>query len=145
MRNKVLKSCRICHSKNLLKYLDLGKHPFSNSFINKNQIKLEKKFPLELVFCKNCYLSQLSIIPDTKFIFDKYDYLSSSSRALSNHYKKLIKNVTKKEKLKRDDTVMDIGCNDGILLNHYPNHMKNIIGIEPSNAINHINKKKLYH
>ena len=86
-------------------------------------------------------MSQLSIIPDTKFIFDKYDYLSSSSRALSNHYKKLIKIVTKKEKLKRDDTVMDIGCNDGILLNHYPNYMKNIIGIEPSNAINHINKK----
>lgn len=143
MRNKALKSCRICHSKNLLKYLDLGKHPFSNSFINKNQIKLEKKFPLELVFCKTCYLSQLSIIPDTKFIFDKYDYLSSSSRALSNHYKKLIKNVTKKEKLKRNDTVIDIGCNDGILLNHYPNHMKNIIGIEPSNAINHINKKKI--
>ena len=79
-------------------------------------------------------MSQLSIIPDTKFIFDKYDYLSSSSRALSNHYKKLIKIVTKKEKLKRDDTVMDIGCNDGTLLNHY-NYMKNIIGIEPSNIL----------
>ena len=98
MRNKALKSCRICNSKNLSKYLDLGKHPFSNSFINKKQIRLEKKFPLELVLCKTCYLSQLSIIPDTKFIFDKYDYLSSSSRALSNHYKKLVETLSKQEK-----------------------------------------------
>ena len=143
MRNKALKSCRICNSKNLSKYLDLGKHPFSNSFINKKQIRLEKKFPLELVLCKTCYLSQLSIIPDTKFIFDKYDYLSSSSRALSNHYKKLVETLSKQEKLKKDDVVMDIGCNDGILLNHYPDYLKNIIGIEPSNAINFVNKKKI--
>jgi len=143
MVNKELKYCRICNSQNLIKYIDLGQHPFSNSFLLKRQIKYEKKFPLELVLCKNCSLSQLSIIPDTKFIFNKYDYLSSSSKALSNHYKNLVKSIVKKQKAKLTDTVLDIGCNDGILLDHYPSNYKNIIGIEPSNTINFLDKKRI--
>ena len=82
MRNKILKRCRICFSKKLALYLDLGNQPFSNSFLEHKDIKKEKKFPLKVVVCKNCGLSQLSIIPNTKFIFSKYDYLSSSSKAL---------------------------------------------------------------
>ena len=84
MGNKILKSCRICFSNKLVNYLDLGKHPFSNSFLSFKDIKKERKFPLKLLLCKKCGLTQLSIIPDTKFIFNKYDYLSSSSKALSN-------------------------------------------------------------
>ena len=80
MRNKILNHCRICFSNKLVDYLDLGKQPFSNSFLNYKNIKKEKKFPLIVVLCKNCGLSQLSIIPNTKFIFSKYDYLSSSSK-----------------------------------------------------------------
>ena len=43
MRNKILKHCRICLSKKLVHYLDLGKQPFSNSFLNYKDIKKEKK------------------------------------------------------------------------------------------------------
>ena len=98
MRNNILKYCRICFSKKLVPYLDLGKQPFSNSFLKYSNIKKERKFPLSVILCKNCGLSQLSIIPNTKFIFSKYDYLSSSSKALSNHYKKLVNRLVKKIK-----------------------------------------------
>ena len=86
MRNKILNRCRICFSKKLTDYINLGRQPYSNSFLNYKDIKREKKFPLTVIVCRNCGLSQLSIIPNTKFIFNKYDYLSSSSKALSNHY-----------------------------------------------------------
>ena len=72
MRNRNLKHCRICFSNKLTSYLDLGKQPFSNSFLKYKDLKNEKKFPLKVVLCKNCGLSQLSIIPNTKFIFSKY-------------------------------------------------------------------------
>ena len=143
MRNEILKRCRICFSKKLNDYLDLGKQPFSNSFLNYKDIKKEKKFPLKVIVCKNCGLSQLSIIPNTKFIFSKYDYLSSSSKALSNHYNKLVKKLIKNYHVFPKSTVLDIGCNDGILLNHYPKNFNNIVGIEPSDASKYIKQKRI--
>ena len=143
MRNENLKHCRICFSNKLTSYLDLGKQPFSNSFLNYKDLKNEKKFPLKVVLCKHCGLSQLSIIPNTKFIFSKYDYLSSSSKALSNHYKKLVKKLVKNYDVFSTNTVLDIGCNDGILLNHYPKNFSNVIGVEPSDASKHIKQKRI--
>ena len=143
MRNKILKHCRICFSKDLVPFVDLGKHPFSNSFLNYKDIKKEKKFPLIVVLCKNCGLSQLSIIPNTKFIFNKYDYLSSSSRALSNHYEKLVEKLINNYDISPTDTVLDIGCNDGVLLKHYPKNYINVVGIEPSDASKHIKQKRI--
>ena len=143
MRNEILNQCRICFSKKLTGFFDLGKQPFSNSFINYKNLKNEKKFPLKIVLCKNCGLSQLSIIPNTKFIFSKYDYLSSASKALSNHYKKLVKKLIKNYDVFSTDTILDIGCNDGILLNHYPKNFNNIIGIEPSDASDYIKQKRI--
>ncbi len=143
MINKILKHCRICSSTKLLNYLDLGKQPFSNSFLNYRDIKKEKKFPLVVVLCKNCGLSQLSIIPNTKFIFSKYDYLSSSSKALSDHYKELVEKLIKKYNVMPADTVLDIGCNDGVLLKHYPKKFSKVIGVEPSDASKHIKQKRI--
>ena len=143
MRNENLKYCRICYSKNLIPYLNLGKHPFSNSFLKYKDIKKEKKFPLVVVLCRECGLSQLSIIPNTKFIFSKYDYLSSSSKPLSNHYKKLVNKTIKKYKISYKDTVLDIGCNDGVLLKHYPKNFINVVGVEPSDASKHIKQKRI--
>ena len=143
MRNKILKHCRICFSKKLIDYLDLGKQPFSNSFLNYKDLKKEKKFPLIIVLCKNCGLSQLSIIPNTKFIFSKYDYLSSSSKALTDHYRDLVKKLVKNYNVLSTDTVLDIGCNDGILLKHYPKNFSNVIGVEPSDASKYIKQKRI--
>ena len=143
MRNKILKYCRICHSKKLIRYLNLGKQPFSNSFLKDKDIKKEKKFPLVLMLCKNCGLSQLSIIPNTKFIFNKYDYLSSASKPLSYHYKNLVKKIIKKYNISKNDTVLDIGCNDGVLLKHYPKRFANVVGIEPSDASKYIKQRRI--
>ena len=98
---------------------------------------------MKVVLCKNCGLSQLSIIPNTKFIFSKYDYLSSSSKALSDHYEKLVKKLVKKYNVFSTNTVLDIGCNDGILLNHYPTTFRNVVGVEPSDASRYIKQKRI--
>ena len=53
--------------------------------------------------------------------------------------KKLIKNYN----VYSTNTVLDIGCNDGILLNHYPKNFSNVIGVEPSDASKHIKQKRI--
>lgn len=125
-------ACRYCGSTRLTKFLSLGEHPPSNSFIRPDRIMAEKRYPLEVYFCKNCYLVQLLHVLPAEIIFDDYVYLSSSSKALKNHYARLVESESARFSVKAGDLVVDIGCNDGILLNCYsiPNVVR--VGVEPS-------------
>lgn len=140
---KIIKFCRICGSNSFFEYLNLGKQPLANSFIKRNEIKYEKKFPLKMILCKKCGLSFLSISVNPNLMFKNYDYLSSSSRALIDHYKKLTDSLIIKFKLNKNDKILDIGCNDGVLLNRYPDNYCNLIGVEPSTASKLLNLKKI--
>jgi hypothetical protein len=137
---KKVKKCRICDGLKFHTYLNLGDQPPSNSFFFKKNQK-EKKYSLKVMLCSNCYLSQLDTVVSHKKIFDKYAYLSSTSGALVHHYQKFIKNICNKFKIKKNDNIFDIGCNDGIILNCYKKNFNNIYGVEPSSAGN-IAKKK---
>ena len=103
--------CRICKSKKTIKVLDLGKQPLANKYPkNKLEIKKEKKFNLEIIFCKNCRSGQIKKIIDRNLMFEDYYYLSSVNEKLKKHFEQL------SNKLKRYKFVVDIGSNDGILL-----------------------------
>jgi SAM-dependent methyltransferase len=112
----------------------LGNQPPSNSFIKKEDIKNEAYYPLEVVVCEDCYLSQLNYVVSPHIIFDDYVYLSSSSKALVQHYASLAEKLTAEFKLKKDDLVVDIGCNDGILLHGYSLKGLKKVGVEPSSV-----------
>ena len=128
------KFCRICLSKILTTYLNLGNQPPSNSFINKNEIKKEQFFSLKVQLCGNCGLSQLDTTVEASDIFNDYVYLSSSSKALINHYSKMVGRILKKIKPKKKSLIVDIGSNDGITLKRYPKNHFTLLGIEPSSA-----------
>ena len=134
------KKCRICDNKNLSVYLDLGKQPPSNSFINSIK-KKEQKFPLKVQICENCGLSQLDTIVSAKNIFKDYVYLSSTSKALVNHYKLMTKDIIKTVRPKRGSLIIDIGSNDGVTLQHYNQKKFKVLGIEPSSASKYAIKK----
>ncbi len=128
-----IKKCRICDNKKLYTYLNLGNQPPSNSFI-KFLNKKEKKFSLKVKICENCGLSQLDTVVSPKNIFKDYVYLSSSSKALVEHYKNMTLEILKVTKPKKDSLILDIGSNDGITLKNYDQRKYNVVGIEPSSA-----------
>lgn len=127
-------TCRICGGKDLVLYLSLGDQPPSNAFISLSDVSAEQRFPLDVYLCKTCGLSQLLDIVSSEDIFDDYAYLSSSSRALCQHYQGMIDGVLELLKPAPDSLVIDIGCNDGITLNCYPADEYRTLGIEPSSA-----------
>jgi hypothetical protein len=126
------KTCRYCGSTKLTRFLSLGDQPPSNSFISPDKIKFEKRYPLDVYLCQSCFLVQLIDVVPAEIIFDEYLYLSSSSKALKEHYANLAKMLTKRFKLKSGDVVVDIGCNDGILLEGYTLPGLVRLGVEPS-------------
>ena len=137
MTNQAKKNteCRYCGSTDLTRFLSLGEQPPSNSFISPEQVESEESYPLDVYFCQSCYLVQLLDVVPAETIFDDYVYLSSSSKALKNHYAGLAEYITERFGLNTDDIVVDIGCNDGILLHGYQLPGLNRIGVEPSKVV----------
>ncbi|OAN55035.1 class I SAM-dependent methyltransferase [Magnetospirillum moscoviense] len=134
MRMRVRTTCRICGGSHLVRTLDLGAQPPSNSFLAPADIAAEQAFPLEMHLCTDCGLSQLVHIVYSEDIFDEYLYLSSTSRALCQHYQGLIDGALARFDPPAGALAVDIGCNDGIMLRRYPEGRCRLLGIEPSSA-----------
>ena len=135
--------CRFCESTMLEEVFDLGKQPPANSFIREGELKLEQSFPLRLFFCTECFLVQLTDVVSGNSIFKDYHYKSSSSRALVESFNIMCNKILKSGLLAQGDLVLDIGCNDGIILDNFSKQKFNLVGVEPSN-IAEIAKSKGY-
>lgn len=126
--------CRICGGDTLIPYLDLGAQPPSNTFPRPGEAGSEPRFPLVVQLCPACGLSQLTEVVAATDIFDDYAYLSSTSRALVNHYQSMVDGLLARFAPGPDSLIVDIGCNDGITLARYPEARYRLLGVEPSSA-----------
>ena len=69
--SKKEKKCRLCFSKKIKVFLDLGKQPLANN-LKLNPDHREIKIPLKVFFCRNCKTVQLSETVNPKILFSKY-------------------------------------------------------------------------
>jgi C-methyltransferase C-terminal domain/Putative zinc binding domain/Methyltransferase domain len=123
--------CQVCKSRDMEKIIDLGMHPPSDAFLIKEQLEGEEKYPLVLLFCKECKLVQLSHAVDPSKLFgSNYVYRTGFSIPLKNHLQQLAEKLEKDFSLDEKDLVIDIGSNDGSLLEGY--RQPKILGVEPS-------------
>lgn len=141
---KKLKKCRLCDSKKLKTFIDFKKMPLAGAFLSKSQIKNEFLYPMAMQFCMNCSSVQVDTVIPLDVLFKKYFYFSSSINTLIDHFYNL-SNLVLKKYLKSGGNVLEIGCNDGVFLNHIVKKKGiNCIGVDPAkNVIKKINNKKI--
>lgn len=134
-KNKKIKHCLLCKKKILKSIFSLG-NLFVSNFVNKNKIKKGIRAPLNLLYCKNCSLIQLSHIAPQEIMYKRfYWYRSGVTKTMKDGLKDLYKESLKYAKLKKNDVVLDIGANDGTLLSYYKNKNIKTIGCEPANNL----------
>lgn len=139
------KKCQVCSGENLYNFLSLGNHPPSDNFLVKEELqKQEPKYPLDLYFCENCNLVQLGHVVDPSKLFtDHFVYTTNSNEELVQNFSDLVKSVVKKFNVEKKDFAVDIGSNDGTLLNNYVDYGIKILGIDPSKAAEIALKKNI--
>ena len=69
-------TCRICLSKDVVKFLSFGDMPLAGGFIKKEDIKNEKLYPLDVYLCRNCKEVQVLDVVPADDLFKDYRYLS---------------------------------------------------------------------
>lgn len=128
--------CRICKNKDLRKFLSLGGQPLANSFLTENELRTgENKFPLEICFCSNCSLVQLTHVVSPELLFKNYVYVSSTTNTFRTHFFGLSETLTKMLGLAKNSLAIDIGSNDGILLKGFQKFGVRTVGVEPATNV----------
>jgi len=132
------KDCRCCKQKNLLLYLDLGKQPLANSY---HKGKKTPEIPLEVMLCRNCFHSQLSVVVNPDEMFKNYLYVSGTTATFRKHTEELAKDAVKRIKHK-PIRVLDIACNDGTQLEHFRKLGCEVMGVDPAKNLRKITLAK---
>tara|TARA_B100000315_G_scaffold253913_1_gene293783 strand:- start:2916 stop:4154 length:1239 start_codon:yes stop_codon:yes gene_type:complete len=128
---KKIKECRICGCTDLVTYLDLDNLPLVNRLLDKSQIAYEKKYPLNILFCQDCNLSQLSIVVDPEILYKNYVYRSSMADSFKKHCSNLADELNK-DMLRDGELIIDIASNDGCLLRPFKDRNNRVLGIDPA-------------
>jgi len=133
---KSIESCRSCGSKNLVMILSLGNQYVTNFIDSEEEQKNIPKVPLDLVLCEDCKLLQLKHnAPPESMWGDQYWYKSGISTTITDDLRDIVEKSQELIELKEEDTVIDIGCNDGTLFEFYNKKGINMIGFEPSKNV----------
>ena len=126
--------CRLCDSRNLHSVYNLNSQPIGDDYI-KNKNKIQKLYPLRLNICRNCKFVQLSHVINPDIVYGKYLYVTQTSSGLPEHFKNLVSKLFSKKILKKNSKVLEIGSNDGTLLNFIRSYGCNVIGIDPAKEL----------
>lgn len=151
MSNKIqlLKKCKICGNKDLIKVLTLDEQYLSPTFVktNENNKLAEIKSPLTLVLCskekdkKNCGLLQLQEITEPDLLYKEYFYRTATNDTMKKDLRELVNQVIEIVRPVKQDIIVDIGSNDCTMLNFYDNKFQ-LVGFEPAKNIKFLNKDK---
>ena len=135
--HRTTRECRICGNSQLESVLDLGSLALTGVFPRSRQ-EVVPRMPLELVRCAGdpaeaCGLVQLrhSAPPELLYGGD-YGYRSSLNRSMVVHLHALVKRLLGMVELGPGDIVLDIGSNDGTLLNAYAETPALRVGMDPT-------------
>ena len=125
--------CKVSSEK-ILSLHDFGKQPLGNGFLAKKDFSKEYFFDMSIGFSKKSLLLQLLQQPnDYEMFHGEYAFFSSTSNGMKKHFRKFAEEILNSKYLSKNDPfVVELGCNDGILIENFSNNNIRHLGIEPS-------------
>jgi methylation protein EvaC len=124
--------CLIC-SQSIEPFISFGRMPIANGFLGADQFQEEYFFDLKVGFCDHCKMVQLTELVDRERMFhENYAFFSSTSTRMALHFKAFADLVKERYIGERAPFVVEIGSNDGIMLQHFARAGISHLGIEPS-------------
>jgi C-methyltransferase C-terminal domain/Putative zinc binding domain/Methyltransferase domain len=134
-------TCRVCGSRELTPVLDLGEHCIAGAFAEPGgETPVQRAIPLELVRCDMtrdedaCGLVQIRHTVPGSILYRSYWYRSGVNRTMTANLHGIARAAEEFAGLEAGDLVVDIGCNDGTLLDGYQTDDLRYLGFDPSDV-----------
>jgi SAM-dependent methyltransferase len=135
--------CRSCGSLDVERVLSLGETPLANSLVAPEHLEEpDPTFPLDLAFCPDCSLVQITETVPADVLFRDYLYFSSYSDTMLRHAADLADELVRERGLGPESLVVEAASNDGYLLGFYRERGVPVLGIEPARNVAAVAKER---
>jgi SAM-dependent methyltransferase len=130
---KTSSPCMFCKAPLRYTFVDLGMSPLCESYVPPEKLnQMEPFYPLHVYVCEQCFLVQLEQYVSPAAIFTEYAYFSSYADSWVAHMRRYADAISNRLQLGRDSFVVEVGSNDGYLLQHFAKKGIPVLGIEPA-------------
>ncbi|WP_026413623.1 class I SAM-dependent methyltransferase [Actinomadura oligospora] len=124
--------CRVCGGA-VREFIDLGRQPSANAFLLPSEVDGEFFFRLAAGACERCSMVQLlEEVPQTVRYHEGYRYRASGSAGHRRHFEGNARRFLRDELTGPDAFIVEIGCNDGVMLSTVADAGVRHLGVEPS-------------
>ena len=124
--------CRIC-GKDATKFMTFGRMPIANGFLRQEEFPIEYFYQLSPSFCERCFTFQIEEQPDPQQMFhENYAFYTRSSQHMQRHFRDFANWAMHRFLDRDDDLVVELGSNDGAMLENFAKRGIRHLGIEPS-------------
>jgi len=128
--------CRSCAGTDLVVFLSFGQMPLANSLLREEDLaRPEPTFPLDVAYCPECTLVQITETVAPEVLFTEYPYFTSFSDTMLEHSRALVERVLGERPLDEQSLVVELASNDGYLLQYYKTAGIPVLGIEPARNV----------
>ena len=110
--------------------------PLADRLLTEEQVhEVELMAPLEVVFCEDCSLVQITETVSPEVLFcQNYPYFTSVSKALMQHFEDSAHQIIEERQLSPESLVVEAASNDGYMLKHFVNAGIPVLGIDPADG-----------
>ena len=121
----MVKKCLNCGEVKTQSILNFGSIPITSLLSNK------ESFTLNYEKCEKCFIVfTINSLPRNILYGKDYNFFSSTSNAYIAYTKKIISTIESIVNINECD-VLEIGCNDGVLMHQIESKVKSVVGIDP--------------
>jgi len=132
-----LKACEVCGNRDLESVLNLGNHPLCDDLVPIGDSRICKEYPIEILFCPTCVTAQQRFrLPKEELFPPNYHYRARHTQDVLKGMEELVRWCESEIGSLEGLNVLDIGCNDGSLLNFFKVKGSLTYGVDPTKAAN---------
>lgn len=127
--------CEVCGNTRLESVLDLGPHPMCDDLVPVTEARVCSEYPIEILYCDGCVTAhQRFQIPKHELFPHTYHYRSRFTADVMQGMQQLVQSCAHRHGSLQGKRVLDVGCNDGSLLDFFRQAGAQTFGIEPTGA-----------
>lgn len=133
---KILDKCRLSNSSNIKTVMQFPATPVGDAYLTADELDQEQPmFPLSLQLCLDSGHLQIGEVVEPDVLYGKFTYRTAVSLGLVEHFKGYAETVLNRFKPNAESFILDIGSNDGSLLQFFQEKNIQVLGIDPATAV----------